>query len=75
MDRLEGKMDGILTALEELGEKDQGISKVPRSPSVQKDADGVVTPLEGLSLELIEARYAGAGGWAVVTGSKTRDED
>jgi polyhydroxyalkanoic acid synthase PhaR subunit len=63
MDRLEGKMDRILTALEELGEEDQGISKVPRSSSVQKDADEAVTPLEGLSLEPIEAGYAGASGW------------
>jgi len=75
MDRLEGKMDRILTALEKLGGEDRSISKVPRSSSVQKDADEAVTPLEGLSLELIEAGYVGAGGWGVVTGSKTRDED
>ncbi len=76
MDRLEGKMDRILTALEKLGGEDRGISKVPRSSSVQKDADEAVTPLEGLSLELIEAGYVGgARGRGVVTGSKTRDED
>ena len=75
MDRLEGKMDRILTALEKLGSEDRGSSKVPRSSSVQKDADEVITPLEGLSLELIEAGYAGASGWRVVTGSKTRDAD
>ena len=76
MDRLEGKMDRILTALERLGVDGQDSPKMPRSTSAQKDADQAITPLEGLSLELIEAGYAGgAGGRGVVTGSKTRDED
>jgi len=76
MDRLEGKMNRILTALERLGGDDQDIPQVSRSSSVQKNADEATTPLEGLSLELIEAGYVGgAGGRGVVTGSKTRDED
>ncbi len=76
MDRLEGKMDRILTALERLGGDDQDIPQISRSSSAQKNADEAITPLEGLSLELIEAGYAGgAGGRGVVTGSKTRDED
>ena len=77
MDRLEGKMDRILAALEKLGgDEDQDLSETPQSPSAQKDADEAVTPLEGLSLELIEAGYVGAGGWGVVVeGPKTKDED
>jgi polyhydroxyalkanoic acid synthase PhaR subunit len=76
MDRLEGKMDRILTALERLGGDDQDIPQISRSSSAQKNADDAITPLEGLSLELIEARYVGgAGGRGVVMGSKTRDED
>ena len=75
MDRLEGKMDRILTALEKLGVDGQDTPKMPRSTSAQKDADQAITPLEGLSLELIEAGYVGAGGWEVVKGPKTKDED
>ncbi len=75
MDRLEGKMDRILAALEKLRGDDQDILEMPRSSSTQKDADEAVTPLEGLSLELIEAGYVGAGGWGVVKGPKTKDED
>jgi polyhydroxyalkanoic acid synthase PhaR subunit len=76
IDRLEGKMDRILTALERLGGDDQDIPKLmPRSSSAQKDADEAVTPLEGLSLELIEAGYAGAGGGGLAKGPKTKDED
>lgn len=75
MDRLEGKMDRILTALERLGVDGQDTPKMPRSTSAQKDADQAITPLEGLSLELIEAGYVGAGGWEVVKGPKTKDED
>ena len=75
MDRLEGKMDRILTALERLGVDGQDSPKMPRSTSAQKDADQAITPLEGLSLELIEAGYVGAGGWEVVKGPKTKDED
>jgi polyhydroxyalkanoic acid synthase PhaR subunit len=66
MDRLEGKMDRILAALEKLGGDNQDILEMPRSSSAQKDADEAVTPLEGLSLELIEAGYVGAGGRGVV---------
>jgi polyhydroxyalkanoic acid synthase PhaR subunit len=76
IDRLEGKMDRILTALERLGGDDQAIPKLmPRSSSAQKAADEAVTPLEGLSLELIEAGYAGAGGGGLAKGPKTKDED
>jgi polyhydroxyalkanoic acid synthase PhaR subunit len=75
MDRLEGKMDRILTALEKLGIDGQNTPKMPRSTSAQKDADQAITPLEGLSLELIEAGYVGADGWEVVKGPKTKDED
>jgi polyhydroxyalkanoic acid synthase PhaR subunit len=76
IDRLEGKMDRILTALERLGGDDQDIPKLmPRSSSAQKAADEAVTPLEGLSLELIEAGYAGAGGGGLAKGPKTKDED
>jgi polyhydroxyalkanoic acid synthase PhaR subunit len=75
MDRLEGKMDRILTALERLGVDGQDSPKMPRSTSAQKDADQAITPLEGLSLELIEAGYVGAGGWEAVKGPKTKDED
>lgn len=39
MDRLEGKMDRILTTLERLGGNGQDTPKMPRSTSVQKDAD------------------------------------
>ena len=75
MDRLEGKMDRILAALEKLGGDNQDILEMPRSSSAQKDADEAVTPLEGLSLELIEAGYVGAGGRGVVKGPKSKDED
>ena len=75
MDRLEGKMDRILTALERLGVDGLDTPKMPRSTSAQKDANQAITPLEGLSLELIEAGYVGAGGWEVVKGPKTKDED
>jgi polyhydroxyalkanoic acid synthase PhaR subunit len=75
MDRLEGKMDRILAALEKLGGGNQDILEMPRSSSAQKDADEAVTPLEGLSLELIEAGYVGAGGRGVVKGPKSKDED
>ena len=76
MDRLEGKMDRILTVLERLGDDDQDTSKMPRSSSAQKkDAEEAIAPLEGLSLELIEAGYMGAGGRGVVKGPKTKDED
>ena len=75
MDRLEDKMNLILAALEKLGGDDQDIPKVPQNSSVQKDADEAITPLEGLSLELIEAGYVGTGGWGVVNDPKTKDED
>jgi hypothetical protein len=75
MDRLEGKMDRILTALEKLGVDGQDTPKMPRSTSAQKDADQAITPLEGLSLELIEAWYVEADGWEGVKGPKTKDED
>jgi polyhydroxyalkanoic acid synthase PhaR subunit len=75
MDRLEGKMDRILTALERLGVDGQDSPKMPRSTSAQKDADQAITPLEGISLELIEAGYVGAGGWEAVKGPKRKDED
>jgi polyhydroxyalkanoic acid synthase PhaR subunit len=76
IDRLEGKMDRILTALERLGGDHQAIPKsMPRSSSAQKDADEAVMPLEGLSLELIEAGYVGAGGWGLAKGPKSKDED
>ncbi len=76
MDRLEGKMDRILTALEGLGGDDQDIPQMSRSSSVQKNADEAITPLEGLSPEPIEAGYVGGtGGREVMTGSRTRDED
>ena len=75
MDRLEGKMDLILAALEKLEGNNQDILKVPQNSSAQKDADEAITPLEGLSLELIEAGYAGTGGWGVVNGPKTKDVD
>lgn len=75
MDRLEGKMDRILTALERLGVDGQDTPKMPRSTSAQKDADQAITPLEGLSLELIEAGYVGDDGWEAVKGPKTKDED
>jgi polyhydroxyalkanoic acid synthase PhaR subunit len=75
MDRLEGKMDRILAALEKLGGDDQDIPEMPRSSSAHKDADEAVTPLEGLSLELIEAGYVGAGGRGIVKGPKTKGED
>ena len=75
MDRLEGKMDRILTALERLGVDGLDTPKMPRSTSAQKDADQAITPLEGLSLELIEAGYVGDDGWEAVKGPKTKDED
>jgi polyhydroxyalkanoic acid synthase PhaR subunit len=75
MDRLEGKMDRILSALERLGVDGQDNPKMPRGTSAQKDADQAITPLEGISLELIEAGYLGAGGWEAVKGPKTKDED
>lgn len=78
MDRLEGKMDRILAALEKLGgDEDQDLSETPRNSGARKeDADEAVTPLEGLSLELIEAGYVGVGGWGVaMEGPKTKDED
>jgi polyhydroxyalkanoic acid synthase PhaR subunit len=75
MDRLEGKMDRILTALDRLGVDGQDNPKMPRSTSAQKDADQAITPLEGISLELIEAGYVGAGGWEAVKGPKRKDED
>ena len=75
MDRLEGKMDRILTALERLGVDGQDSPTMSRSTSAQKDADQAITPLEGISLELIEAGYMGAGGWEAVKGPKTKDED
>lgn len=75
MERLEGKMDRILTALERLESDDQDTPEMPRRSSAQKDADEAVTPLEGLSLELIEAGYVGAGGRGVVKGPKTKEED
>lgn len=76
MDRLEGKMDRILAALENLVGEDQDLLETPQSSSARKeDAYESVTPLEGLSLELIEAGYAGAGGWGGLEGPKTKDED
>ena len=72
MDRLEGKMDRILAALEKLGGGDPDI---PRSSGAREDADEAVMPLEGLSLELIEAGNVGAGGRGAVEGPKTKDED
>ena len=75
MDRLEGKMDRILTALERLGGDDHETPKIPRSSSLQKVADESVTPLEGFSLELIEAGFVGGGGRGAVRDPKTKDED
>jgi len=77
IDRLEGKMDRVLVTLDKLVEEDQSLSKTTQSSSPRKeDANESVTPLEGLSLELIEAGYVGAGRWdAVVEGPKTKDED
>jgi polyhydroxyalkanoic acid synthase PhaR subunit len=75
MDRLEGKMDRILAALEKLGgSDDQDLSETPQSSNARKDTNESVTPLEGLSLELIEAGYVGAGGSGVVEAPKTKDE-
>ena len=74
MDRLEDKMDHILTTLEKLG----GSLDLPEAQlgaSAQKDADEAVMPLEGLSLELIEAGYVGVGGRRIVEGPKTKDEN
>jgi len=75
MDRLEGKMDRILTALERLGGGDHETPKIPQSSSLQKVADESVTPLEGFSLELIEAGFVGGGGRGAVRDPKTKDED
>jgi polyhydroxyalkanoic acid synthase PhaR subunit len=76
MDRLEGKMDRILAALGKLVGDDQDLPETPQSSSGRKEyANESVTPLEGLSLELIEAGYVGAGGWGVVEGPTTKDED
>jgi polyhydroxyalkanoic acid synthase PhaR subunit len=76
MDRLEGKMDRILAALGKLVGDDQDLPETPQSSSERKEyANKSVTPLEGLSLELIEAGYVGAGGWGVLEGPKAKDED
>jgi polyhydroxyalkanoic acid synthase PhaR subunit len=76
MDRLEGKMDRILAALENLVRDDRDLPETPQSSSERKEyANESVTPLEGLSLELIEAGYVGAGGWGVLEGPKTKDEE
>ena len=76
MDRLEGKMDRILAALGKLVGDDEDLPETPQSSSERKEyANESVTPLEGLSLELIEAGYVGAGGWGVLEGPKTKDED
>lgn len=74
MDRLEDKMDHILAALEKLvGGLD--LPEARRGSSAQKDADEAVMPLEGFSLELIEAGYVGVGSQRVVEGPKTKDEN
>lgn len=76
MDRLESKMDRILSALEKLGDDGRDLPETPQSSvSPEEEADEPVTPLEGLSLELIEAGYVGAGGWGVVGGPTPKDED
>jgi polyhydroxyalkanoic acid synthase PhaR subunit len=76
MNRLEGKMDRILAALGKLVGDDQDLPETPQSSSERKEyANESVTPLEGLSLELIETGYVGAGGWGVLEGPKTKDED
>jgi polyhydroxyalkanoic acid synthase PhaR subunit len=76
MDRLEGKMDRILAALGKLVGDDEDLPETPQSSSGRKEyANESVTPLEGLSLELIEAGYVGASGWGVLEGPKAKDED
>ena len=77
MNRLESKMDHILAALEKFGGNDQELSETPQNSSARKeDANESITPLEGFSLELIEAGYVGVGGRGVVVeGPKTKDED
>ena len=76
MDRLEGKMDRILATLGKLVGDDEDLPETPQSSSERKEyANESVTPLEGLSLELIEAGYVGAGGWGVLEGPKSKDED
>jgi polyhydroxyalkanoic acid synthase PhaR subunit len=76
MDRLEGKMDRILATLGKLVGDDEDLQETPQSSSGRKEyANESVTPLEGLSLELIEAGYVGAGGWGVLEGPKAKDED
>ena len=74
MDRLEGKMDHILAALEKLG-GGLDLPEARQGSSAQKDADEAIMPLEGFSLELIEAGYVGAGGRRVVENQKTKDEN
>jgi polyhydroxyalkanoic acid synthase PhaR subunit len=76
MDRLEGKMDRILAALGKLVGDGEDLPETPQSSrALKEDAYESVTPLEGLSLELIEAGYVGAGGWGVLEGPKSKDED
>ncbi len=74
MDRLEDKMDHILTTLEKQG-SGLDLPEAQRGASSQKDADEAVMPLEGLSLELIEAGYVGVGDQRIVEGPKTKDEN
>ncbi len=76
MDRLEGKMDRILAALEKLGAGDErDLPETGRGPGTQRDANKTDTPLEGLSLGLIEAGHVGVGAQGAMEGTKTKEED
>lgn len=76
MDRLEGKMDRILAALEHLeGAGGQDLPETSWGSTKEKVTDEVVTPIEGMSLGLIEAEYAGAGGRGFTEAPKAKKED
>jgi polyhydroxyalkanoic acid synthase PhaR subunit len=77
MDRLEDKMDRILAALENLeGSGGQDLPETSWGSTKEKVTDEVITPLEGMSLSLIEAGwYAGAGGRGVTEATKAKKED
>jgi DNA repair exonuclease SbcCD ATPase subunit len=77
MDRLEGKMDQMLAILEKLGaDNGHNSPESSRRSTVEEEyEDKTSTPLEGLSLSLIEAGHVGgAGGRGVMEGPKPKEE-
>jgi polyhydroxyalkanoic acid synthase PhaR subunit len=77
MARLEDKMDRILVALENLeGSGGQDLPETSWGSTKEKVTDEVITPIEGMSLGLIEAGwYAGAGGRGSTEATKAKKED